>query len=142
MYNIKMRKLFLIIFLFIITVIISIVVIKFQNDLIAIIKDFLHIKPSQYIGATVDMSQILPESQYYIKNNNGEDLIDLAHRLGMNTLRITNITSPIDGQIVTSYTKKQWSEVLKKMQNDHMYAVILVESNSQDSEFFNQDISD
>ena len=98
------------------------------------IKDFLLIKPKQYIGATVDMSQILPESVHYIKNSQGQDLIDIASSLGMNTLRITNITS-IGSKVIPSYTNAQWAEVLNKMKSKNMYAVILVEANAQDTKF-------
>lgn len=132
-----MKKFFLIIFLLIITVVIPIVVIKFQNDLIANIKHFLHVKPSQYIGATVDMSQILPESEYYIKNNKGEDLIDIASKLGMTSLRITNISSISSNSPTTSYSEKQWHEVLNKMQRKGIYALILIEANGSDSNFHN-----
>lgn len=97
-------------------------------------KNTLDVKPQQYYGATVDMSQILPESKHYIKNKNGEDLIDLASRLGMNTLRITNITS-ISNNLTPSYTHAQWAEVLDKMKMKNMYPVILVEANAQDASF-------
>lgn len=90
--------------------------------------------PQQYYGATVDMSQLLPESSNYIKNKKGEDMIDLAHRLGMNTLRITNISS-ISDSLTPSYTHNQWKEVLDKMKSKNMYAVVLVEANAGDPKF-------
>lgn len=104
-------------------------------------KDLLGVKPQQYYGATVDMSQILPESKHYIVNNKGEDLIDLAARLGMNTLRITNITS-INDTITSSYSHAQWQEVLDKMKKKNMFAVILVEGNSKDVFFHDTTLRD
>ncbi len=129
-------------FLFLIVILLFITAFFFREGLIAQSKYLLKIRPQQYIGATVDMSQLLPESSKYVVNSKGEDLIDLASNLGMNTLRITNITSPTNGTITKSYTQNQWQEVLEKMRLKGMYAVILVESNSQDSEFFSKDIPD
>src|ERR1700682_3823659 len=44
----------------------------------------------RFYGENVDMSQILPTSQYYVVNSKGEDLIDIAADLGINLIRITN----------------------------------------------------
>lgn len=90
--------------------------------------------PQQFYGMTVDMSQILPESQHYVKNSKGQDLIDTASSLGMNTFRITNITSPSDS-LTPSYNHAQWEEVLGKMKSKNMYAVILIEANAGDAKF-------
>ncbi|HWY80112.1 MAG TPA: cellulase family glycosylhydrolase [Candidatus Sulfotelmatobacter sp.] len=133
------RKINFILFLLLI-ILSSMLAYNYREDLVATVKDTLNIKPKQYFGATVDMSQILPESQHYIVNSQGEDLIDLAARLGMNTLRITNITSPTDQTITTSYTHEQWNEVLSKMKKKGIYAVILIESNSKDKKFFKHEI--
>lgn len=86
-------------------------------------------------GATVDMSQILPESHMYVKNRRGEDLIDIGKKLGMNTFRITNITSSIKNGATSAYTKTQWAKVLNKMQQKGMRAVILVEANAVDTQW-------
>lgn len=114
----------------------------FHDDLISITKDFLNIKPQQYYGATVDMSQILPESQYYVVNDKGQDLIDIASNLGMNTLRITNITSISSTSVTAFYSHAQWEEVLGKMQKKRMYAVILAEGNSGDAKFHKLRLND
>lgn len=132
----KLSLIIIFIFLFLITIFI------FREDILAEYKDMFNIKPLQYYGATVDMSQILPESKHYIVNNKGEDLIDIANKLGINTLRITNITSPTDQRITSSYTQKQWKEVLGKMRRKGIYAVILIEPNSTDTEYFKTEIND
>lgn len=106
-----------------------------KTEVVPSIKNTVQIKPQQYYGMTVDMSQILPESVHYIKNSKGQDIIDMASSLGMNTLRITNITSTSDKGATPSYTKAQWEEVLGKMQKKNIYAVILIEGNSQDVQF-------
>ncbi|MBI5122778.1 cellulase family glycosylhydrolase [Candidatus Roizmanbacteria bacterium] len=129
-----MHKFILVIFILMATAL-SVVIYYFREDLIANTKDWQNIRPQQYYGATVDMSQVLPESKNYIINSNGEDLIDIASKLGMNTLRIANITSITDQGLTASYTKKQWEEVLNKMRKKGMYAVILIEANSQDTKF-------
>lgn len=117
--------------------VLSLIAYFFRDEITPNMEDVLSTKPSQYYGATVDMSQILPESQHYIKNSKGEDLIDIAAKLGMNTLRITNITSPTDGKDTTSYSQGQWKEVLDKMREKRIYAVILIEANGRDEKFHN-----
>jgi hypothetical protein len=112
-----------------------------REEITADVKDALNIKPTQYNGMTVDMSQILPESNRYVTNSQGQDLIDQAAKLGMNTLRITNITSPTDQKITNHYTHQQWQEVLDKMRRKGIYAIILVESNSADTKFFSTEIN-
>lgn len=136
-----MKHTLLIIITFSISLFLSITIYNFREIIIGQTKDALNIKPEQYYGATVDMSQILPESKHYIVNSKGQDLIDLASSLGMNTLRITNIASPTDQKITTSYTHEQWNKVLNKMRKKGIYAVILVESNAKDSDFFKPEIS-
>lgn len=77
---------------------------------------------SFFYGVNVEMSQILPDTPQYIVNNKGEDLIDIAARLGINLFRITNSTNN------TIYTKAQWSIVLNKMRQNGIKALILIES--------------
>ncbi len=77
-------------------------------------------------GAGVDMSQLLPTSQAYVKNSNGEDLIDIAAKLGINCMRITNATDAFINSDRT-YTKDQWYMVLNKMQSKGIKAIILIE---------------
>lgn len=126
-------------FLFFIVIIpLSIVAFIFREDISANIKDRLNIRPKQYFGVTVDMSQILPESQNYIKNSNGEDLIDISQKLGINMFRLTNIASITKAHAVSAYSHEQWAQVLNKMRKKGIYAIILVEANSEDTKFHNQ----
>jgi len=133
-----MKKIILIIFLLLLVVIPSIVLYIFREETVATTKDVLGIKPTQYYGATVDMSQILPESVHYVTNSKGEDLIDVSKKLGINTLRITNIMSITNDNNTPDYSHKQWEEVLGKMRKKGIYAVILVEGNGTDTKFHSQ----
>src|SRR5436853_484777 len=65
-------------------------------------------------GVNVDMSQLLPGSSRYIVNDRGEDLIDIANKLGINLFRITSV-APSFGTRGFIYTKSQWDKVLNKM---------------------------
>jgi hypothetical protein len=90
---------------------------------------------SLYYGTNVDMSQLLPDSQHYIKNDKGEDLIDLGHRLGMNMFRIVSGRKSYSGEY-KPYTQQQWKSVLDKLQSYNMKAIILVESPPQQKDFY------
>lgn len=129
-----MKKILVLISILII-VALAVVLYISRVDIATGIKDRMNIRPQQFYGVTVDMSQILPESKHYIINNKKEDLIDIAASLGMNTLRITNIRSIVDNKATPSYSHAQWAEVLGKMKKKGMYAVILAEGNSQDTFF-------
>lgn len=142
MKNYSVKNIILKTILFTIVLGTSVILFMFRESISVDIKNILNIKPKQYYGITVDMSQILPESQHYLINNKGQDLIDVAGSLGMNTLRIANITSPTDQKITPSYTHQQWKEVLDKMKKKGMYAEILVESTSQDTSYFTTEIND
>ena len=80
--------------------------------------------PKFYVGVDVDMSQLLPSSKYYIVNNKGEDLTDIAARLVINTFRIMNYTK----ESKYSYTVQEWDSVLRKMNSKRIKAIILMES--------------
>ena len=78
-------------------------------------------------GVGVDMSQLLSTSPKYVVNSKGEDLIDIAARLGINMFRITNAKPSYEDK-EPIYTKAEWNIVLNKMQNKGIKAIILVES--------------
>ena len=84
-------------------------------------------KTSLFYGVNVEMSQLLPASQNYIVNDDGEDLIDIAFRLGINMFRITNGTLAFSN-LEPIYSKEQWESVLDKMHNKNIQALILIES--------------
>jgi len=85
-------------------------------------------KPQKiFYGVNIEMSQILPGSKNYIVNSKGEDLIDVASKLGINIFRITNSTG-IDSKNTAMYSQKQWDTVLNKMQKKNIKALILIES--------------
>jgi hypothetical protein len=114
----------------------------FREEIAADIKDLFHIRPTQYYGVTVDMSQILPDSDRYVVNSQGEDLIDIASKLGINTFRLTNIASINNNKATSSYSHKQWEQILNKMRKKGIYAVILIEGNAQDAKFHELKLSD
>ncbi len=91
--------------------------------------------PQIYYGITVDMSQLLPDSRKYVKNSSGEDIIDVAHSLGVNLIRIVSGYYSYKGSYVP-YTEKQWNSVLDKMQRNNIKALILVESPPEQVEFY------
>lgn len=86
------------------------------------------VNPAFFYGINADMSQLLPGSQRYVVNSKGEDLVDVAARLGVNIIRITNATSAFDNVQGTVYSKKQWYQVLDKMQQKGIRALVLIES--------------
>lgn len=80
-----------------------------------------------FYGVNVEMSQLLPASQNYIVNDDGEDLIDIAFRLGITMFRITNGTYAFSNS-EGIYSKEQWESVLDKMHDKNIQALILIES--------------
>ena len=82
---------------------------------------------SLFYGVNVEMSQLLPASQNYIVNDEDEDLIDIAFRLGINMFRITNGT-PAFSNLESIYSREQWESVLDKMHTKNIQALILIES--------------
>src|SRR3990167_11009404 len=82
---------------------------------------------SLFYGVNVEMSQLLPSSQNYIVNDDGEDLIDIAFRLGITMFRITNGT-PAFSNSESIYSKEEWQNVLDKMHDKNIQALILIES--------------
>ncbi len=90
-------------------------------------------------GVNVDMSELLPDSQRYVINSKGEDLIDIAHKLGINTFRITSSEEGFPNtNSLTVYTKDQWDKVLNKMEHNGIKAIILVEAPELNPRDFSQ----
>jgi Cellulase (glycosyl hydrolase family 5) len=94
----------------------------------------------EFYGENIDMSQILPTSQHYIVNSKGEDLIDIAAKLGINLIRITNARRSFNNNADSVYTKNQWNTVLNKMQRKGIKALILIEVASNNGNFYTPDI--
>jgi len=95
---------------------------------------------STFYGENIDMSQILPSSEYYIVNRKGEDLIDIAAHLGINLIRITNAQRSFNNNADSVYTRDQWNQVLHKMQSKGMKALILIETETNDPNYYTPDI--
>ncbi len=96
-----------------------------------------------FYGSNIDMSELLPTSPYYVKNSQGQDLIDIAHHLGINMLRISSVLKSFPDQTPdVIYTKAQWDIVLNKMAKYGMKAEILAETYSTNKNVYNSEISD
>src|SRR2546426_2682321 len=93
-----------------------------------------------FYGENIDMSQILPTSQHYVVNSKGEDLIDIAAALGINLIRITNVQRSFNNNADSVYTGDQWNQVLSKMQSKGMKALILIETVSNNGDYYTPDI--
>src|SRR2546421_1553093 len=91
----------------------------------------------RFYGENIDMSQILPASQHYVVNSKGEDLIDIAADLGINLIRITNSDRSFNHNADSVYTRDQWSQVLNKMQSKGIKAIILIETRSNNVDYYN-----
>ncbi|HSX40399.1 MAG TPA: cellulase family glycosylhydrolase [Candidatus Saccharimonadales bacterium] len=86
-----------------------------------------HLLPTHLYGASVDMANLVPGTAEYTVNRNGEDLIDIAHRLGLNVFRLTVRDNALNE---SPYSQKQWDSVLSKMRRNGIWAIILPESRS------------
>ncbi len=93
-----------------------------------------------FYGENIDMSQILPTSQYYVVNSKGQDLIDIAAQLGINLIRITNAQPSFDNNADSIYSGKQWDQVLDKMQKKGIKALILIETASGNNNYYTPNI--
>jgi hypothetical protein len=93
-----------------------------------------------FYGENIDMSQILPTSQHYIVNSKGEDLIDIAAELKVNLIRITNGQRSFNNDADSVYTRSQWNQVLNKIQSKGMKALILIETDSGNGDYYTPDI--
>ncbi len=104
---------------------------------------FLSSTPSTtptFYGENIDMSQILPTSQHYVVNRKGQDLIDIAANLGINLIRITNAQRSFNNNADSVYTGDQWHQVLSKMQSKGIKALILIETASNNGDYYTPDI--
>lgn len=93
-----------------------------------------------FYGENIDMSQILPSSQHYVVNSRGQDLIDIAANLGINLIRITNVQRSFTTNADSVYTGAQWNQVLDKMQGKGIKAIILIEVESNNPDYYAPDI--
>jgi hypothetical protein len=93
-----------------------------------------------FYGENIDMSQILPTSQHYVVNSKGQDLIDIAADLGINLIRITNVQRSFNNNADAVYTGDQWNQVLSKMQSKGIKALILIETESNNGDYYTPDI--
>lgn len=93
-----------------------------------------------FYGENIDMSQILPTSQYYVVNSKGQDLIDIAANLGINLVRVTNVQRSFNNDADSVYTRDQWNQVLSKMQRKGIKALILIDTDTNNADYYAPDI--
>jgi hypothetical protein len=75
-------------------------------------------------GVNVDMCLINPHSPGYVKNAQGEDLIDIAHHLGINFFRINNLGCTNGGSDGGGTgVASNWALVLNKMAQNGIQAM-------------------
>lgn len=136
--SIKKRDLFIMIVLIIAVIALGVITIskfrKISGITIGQAPTYVYreLHPKQFYGVNVDIGQLIPGSSYYITNSKGEDLIDIAHDLGINMFRIDNAYPPnINNQAIPTYTKAQWDEVFEKMNKEGISAVVLAETSSK-----------
>lgn len=98
--------------------------------------------PHALYGVNVEMSQLLPGSIHYVKNAQGEDLIDIANHLGINLFRITNGTRSYADHHDAIYSQKEWNQVLDKMQQKGIKAIIQTETASNNADLYSKTIHD
>lgn len=97
---------------------------------------------SLFYGSNIDISQLVPTSPYYVKNSKGEDFIDIAHRLGINMLRISSVLKAFPEQTPDAiYTQDQWNTVLNKMNGYGMKAIVIAETYSSNKNIYAEEIS-
>lgn len=93
-----------------------------------------------FYGENIDMSQILPASQHYVVNSKGKDLIDIGANLGINLVRITNAQRSFNNNADSVYTRDEWNQVLNKMQRKGIKALIVIETASNNGDYYTPDI--
>lgn len=82
-----------------------------------------------FLGANVDMMNMLPGTPYTIKTATGGDFFDQALQLGINTIRITDTQSNLGG---AQYSQTQWQQVMNRALQTHMHVILLTQNLSRE----------
>jgi hypothetical protein len=81
-------------------------------------------KPSQVAyGVNVDMTAMIPSTPYTVTTASGGNFFDLAERLGINTLRITDVQWTLTGK---ERQQAAWRYVFDEAENHHMNIILLL----------------
>jgi hypothetical protein len=138
--NVKSKLLFFVLILIITVILVGGVLFMYFADKISVyiptdsknnssvIEESKTANKDEFYGVNVDMSQILPGAENYIVNRRGEDLIDMSAKLGINLFRVTNSSPAFADRHNGLFTKEEWDQVLNKMQDKGIKAIILIES--------------
>ncbi|HZU69409.1 MAG TPA: cellulase family glycosylhydrolase [Ktedonobacteraceae bacterium] len=74
-------------------------------------------------GVNVDISAMIPGSGYTVWDPQGGDFFDLASRLGINTLRITDVRWATTGQ---ERSRATWKQIFDKAASHHINIILLL----------------
>lgn len=74
-------------------------------------------------GVNVDMTAMIPGTPYTVTTASGGNFFDLAARLGINTLRITNVKWALIGE---QYSRAVWRYVFDEAEKYHMNVILLL----------------
>ncbi len=77
-----------------------------------------------FYGANTDISNLLPNSPFYVKNSKGQDLIDIAHNLGINLFRVTIINNRYPDK---APSRSDWDYLFNKLNKNHIQVILLPE---------------
>ncbi len=78
---------------------------------------------NEAIGVNVDITAMIPGTPYTVAPTAGSNFFDLASRLGINTLRITDIRWETTG---IEYSRAEWVQVFDEAQQHHIRIVLLL----------------
>lgn len=74
-------------------------------------------------GVNVDITAMIPDTPYTVKTANGGNFFDLATRLGINTLRITDVQWANTGRL---RTQESWEYVMNEAKTHHLNIILLL----------------
>lgn len=74
-------------------------------------------------GVNVDITALIPGTNYTVKTANGGNFFDLAAQLGINTLRITDVLWASTGQ---GHSRADWNYVFDHATAHHMQVILLI----------------
>lgn len=86
---------------------------------------------THFRGANVSMGYLTPRTA--VKDNTGRDLIDMAHAIGLNILRISTSSNLDPVTKLSIYSKEDWDSVLGKLASYDMKAIIMIHNDVYNS---------
>lgn len=84
---------------------------------------------NEALGVNVDISAMIPDTPYTITPTGGGNFFDLASKLGINTVRITDIRWEMTG---VEYSKSDWVQLFAEAHQHHIRIVLLLMDGAQE----------